>query len=139
MYTPSCRCEKFEDHSSVCFDYINDNVRVVNQSSYISAALANVIDIVNGSYCRERVMELLCNYFFPRCEHDTEVVPICQSSCNEYLMTGICVDHLLNVLTTLNASNVPVDGLFHNNCYSPYNVTVSDNCTVLAGTYTRRR
>ena len=64
VYTPSCRCEKFEDHSSVCFDYINDNVRVVNQSSYISAALANVIDIVNGSYCRERVMEFLCNYFF---------------------------------------------------------------------------
>ena len=134
------RCEKFEDHSSICFDYINDNFRVVNQSNHITSVLANVTDVVNGSYCRERVMEFLCNYFFPQCENDTSIVPICQSSCIEYLMTGICADHLLNVLTTLNTDDyhdIPVDG--YNDCNPPYDVTVSDNCTVLTGRYPRGR
>ena len=89
-------------------------------------------------------MEFLCNYFFPRCEHDTEVAPLCQSSCNEYLLTGFCAHHLLNVLSKLNTNdynNISVDGLLQNDCYPPYDVPVSDNCTVLTGTttYTRRR
>ena len=133
-------CGTFEDHSLICFDYINNDAYKFNESNQITKALANVTDIVDGSYCKERVMEFLCNYFFPQCKNDTNIVPICQSSCNEYLMTGICADHLLNVLTTLNTSdyhNIPVDELSPNDCHPPYNVTVSDDdCIVLTSGYT---
>ena len=132
-------CRTLEDQSSICFDYISDDIYNFNQSNQITTELTNVTDIVNGSYCRERVMDFLCNYFFPRCNNDTEVVPICQSSCSEYLVTGICAVHLHNVLTTLNTSgyhSIPMNELLYNNCYPPYNTTVSDNCIVLTGGYT---
>ena len=93
--------------------------------------------MVNGSYCKERVTEFLCNYYFPQCE-DANIIPICEQSCTEYLITGICADHLLNVLTVLNTMgylNVSVNGLLQNNvnCSPPYDITVSNNCTALTG------
>ena len=108
-----------------------------NQSNQIITALENVIDTVNQSYCKERVAEFLCNYFFPHCE-DGYITPICEHSCNEYLITGICVNHLFNVLTTLNTMdylNVSLNGLPQNKCSPPYSATVSNNCTVLTSEY----
>ena len=134
-------CGTFEDQSSICFDYLsNDDVLVhnFNQSSNITTALASVIDVVNGNYCRDKVMEFLCKYFFPQCDNDTDIIPICKQSCSEYLMTGVCANHLLNVLTLLNAEdylNMSVDGLLHDDCSPLYNLTVSDSCTLLKGVY----
>ena len=100
----------------------------------ITTALANVIHTVNGSYCRDRVMEFLCYYFFPRCENDTGIVPICEHSCKEYLTTGICAHQLFNVLTVLNThSNVSVDWLLQKDCSPPYDAIVSNNCNILTG------
>ena len=133
MATLLYRCRKFEDQSSTCSTYIKNDVYNFTQSNQIIATLGSVIDIVNGSYCRERVTEFLCNYFFPQCE-DTNIIPICEQSCNEYLITGICADHLLNVLTALNTMdylNESLNGLLQNNCSFPNDTTVSNNCTVL--------
>ena len=105
------------------------------QSDQIITALESVINTVNESYCKEKVTEFLCNYFFPHCE-DGYITPICEHSCNEYLITGICVDHLFNVLTILNTMdyvNVSLNGLLQNKCSPPYNTIVSNNCTVLTG------
>ena len=116
-----------------CFSYASEGVRQSNEHE-ITTALANVIHTVNGSYCRERVMEFLCYYFFPQCENDTSVVPICEHSCKEYLITGICAHHLFNALTVLNTHpNVSVNRLLQKDCSPPYDVTVSNNCNVLTG------
>ena len=85
-------------------------------------------------------MEFLCYYFFPQCENNTNIVPICEQSCNEHLLSGICVDHLLNVLNVLNIMDYPnmsVDRLLQKDCYPPYDMTVSNNCTTLTGECTR--
>ena len=119
----------------MCFTYIKNDAYNFTQSNQIITALGSVIDIVNGNYCKERVTEFLCNYFFPQCE-DANITPICEQSCNEYLITGICADYLLNVLTLLNTMdylNVSVNGLLQNNCSPPYDITVSNNCTRLTG------
>ena len=116
--------------------YIKNDVFTFAQSNQIIAALESVIDTVNGNYCEERVTEFLCNYFFPHCE-DGYITPICEHSCNEYLITGICVNHLLNVLTILNSMdyvNVSLNELLQNNCSPPYNTTFSNNCTTLTST-----
>ena len=125
----------------MCFNYTSNGIYTYNQSNQITTALANAIEIINGSYCREKVMEFLCYYFFPPCENDTsDIVPICEQSCNEHLITGICASHLLNVLTTLNSTdyvNVSVDRLIQEDCPPPHDITVSDNCTLLTSGYTR--
>ena len=109
-----------------------------NQSNQITAALANVTDTVNGIYCKDRVTEFLCSYFFPQCDNNTKIVPICEPSCNEYLLTGICVIHLSSVLNILNTSDyhiMPVDKLLDDDCSPPYNITFSDNCNNLTSRY----
>ena len=83
-------------------------------------------------------MEFLCYYFFPHCENYTSIVPICELSCDIYLTTGICANHLHNVLTALDAINhlnLSVNGLLQNNCSPPYSTTVSNNCTLLTSKY----
>ena len=94
--------------------------------------------MVNGSYCRDRVMEFLCNYFYPQCDNYTNIVPICEISCDKHLATGICANHLHNILTILdgkNHLNVSVDRLVQNSCSPPYNATVSDDCHLLTSEY----
>ena len=131
-----CSCKKFEDRSSVCFGYVNDYVYDHNQSNQINNALANVINTVNGSYCRQRATEFLCNYYFPHCENDTSIVPICNESCTEYLLAGICATDIINTIDLLNELN---DEGYHNvsvneyDCSPPYNVTLSNNCANLTG------
>ena len=81
-------------------------------------------------------MEFLCNYYFPHCENDTKIVPICDQSCTEHLRSGICANHVLNVLTVLNTAdypNISVDGLLQYNCSPPYNVAHTDDCNALTG------
>ena len=79
-------------------------------------------------------MEFLCYYFFPQCENDTSIIPICEHSCKEHLITGICAHQLFNVLTVLKThSNVSVDRLLQKDCSPPYDVIVSNNCNVLTG------
>ena len=135
-----CSCKKFEDHSSICFGYVNDDVYDHNQSNQINNALANVISTVNGSYCRQRATEFLCNYYFPHCENDTNIASICNESCTEYLLTGICAADIINTIDLLNELN---DESYHNvsvngyDCSPPYNVTLSNNCVNLTGKYIR--
>ena len=105
-----------------------------NQSSHLAAAL-NATVTINGSYCRDRAMELLCNYFFPQCVNDS-IVPICSSSCLEYLNTGICVDHIISLLNDLSIGNYPnvsVDKLLQHDCSPPYNLSISEDCVNLTG------
>ena len=82
-------------------------------------------------------MEFLCEYLFPQCDSDTNIIPICEQSCNEYLVTGICANHMHNVLITFNNAtdypNVSVNRLLQNNCSPPLDVKVSNNCTALTG------
>ena len=134
------RCGKFKDQSSICYNYTNNDVYTFNQSNQITKALGTAINVVTGSYCREKAVELLCNYLFPKCTKDTGIVPICGQSCAEYLDTGICVNHSLSVLMILNTEDFStVNGSLHmkNNCY-PYNTTVSNNCTLLTREYARK-
>ena len=80
-------------------------------------------------------MELLCNHFFPQCMNDN-IVPICNSSCSEYLHTGICAGHIISLLNDLsveNYSNVSVDKLLQRDCSPPYNLSISENCVILTG------
>ena len=135
-----CSCGTIEK-SSICFNYVNNDVHNYNQSSQITGALENVINIVNGSYCRERITEFLCNYYFPHCENNANITPICEQSCSEYLLTGFCVDHFFNLLNALNDSNYPnvsdsVNGLLQYECSPPYDITISNNCTLLTGKQT---
>ena len=133
-------CGTFENQSSICFSYVNNDVHNRNQSNQITKALANVINIVNGSYCRERITEFLCNYYFPHCEDNANITPICEQSCSEYLLTGICANHFFNLLNALNDRNYPnvsVNRLLQYNCSPPYDITVSNNCTLLTGKHTR--
>lgn len=121
----------------ICFNYTSNGINSFNQSNQINTLLTNVItDIVNGSYCKERIMEFLCYYLFPQCDSDNNIIPICEQFCNEYLLTGICVDYMHDVLIALNATdfpNVSVDRLLQNDCSPPHDVNVSDNCAVLTG------
>lgn len=131
-----CSCVTFQDRSSNCFNYATKGINSFNQSNQITTALTNFIDIVNGSYCRERIIEFLCEYLFPQCDSDTNIIPICEQSCDEYLITGNCADHMHNVLIAFNAtdySNVSVDKLLQNDCSPPLDVKVSTNCTALTG------
>jgi len=134
-----CSCGKFEDQSSICFGHVNDDVYNHNQSNQISNALANVINTVNGSYCRQRAAEFLCNYYFPHCENSINIVPICNGSCTEYLLTGICVTDIINTIDLLNEDyesyrNVLVDELLENECSSPYDgIPLSNSCAILTG------
>ena len=89
------------------------------------------------------MIELLCNYFFPKCTSDTGIVPICEQSCTEHLNTGICADHLLNALMILNTEDFStVAGnrslRTQNDCSPSYDITVSNNCTHLTSEYTRK-
>ena len=106
-----------------------------NQSSQLAAALNATVKVI-GSYCRDRSMELLCNYFFPQCMSDN-IVPICSSSCSEYLHTGICFDHIFALLIDLNNTenypNVSVDNLLQLYCSPPYNLSISEDCVNLTG------
>ena len=130
LYTV-CSCGPFDDQSSKCFNHISNGIDNFDMSNQIiTTALVNVTDIVNGSYCKERVMEFLCNYFFPQCDSDSNIVPICEQSCNEHLITGICAKHLFNALVVLNAT-VSVNGLLQKDCSPPYDATVSNSCTTL--------
>ena len=83
-------------------------------------------------------MELLCNYFFPQCMNDN-IVPICSNSCSEYLHTGICFDHIFALLIDLNNTenypNVSVDNLLQRDCSPPYNLSISEDCVNLTGSY----
>ena len=133
-----CSCGTFENQSSICFSYVNNDVYNHNQSNQITKALENVINIVNGSYCRERITEFLCNYYFPHCENNANITPICEQSCYEYLYTGICRSHFFNLLNALidgNYLNISENTLLH--CSLPYNITFSNNCTLLTGKHTR--
>ena len=81
-------------------------------------------------------MELLCNYFFPQCDVDNNIVPICNSSCSEYLHTGICAGHIITLLNDLNSenySNMSVDKLLQRDCSPPYNLSISEDCVNLTG------
>ena len=134
-----CSCGKFEDQSSICFDHVNDDVYNHNQSNQISKALASAINTISGSYCRERAAEFLCNYYFPHCESNTSIVPICNESCTEYLLTGICVTDIIDTIDLLNEDyesypKVLEDGILENECSSPYDgIPVSKSCAILTG------
>ena len=39
LYMFICSCKKFEDHSSICFGYVNDDVYDHNQSNQINIML----------------------------------------------------------------------------------------------------
>ena len=81
-------------------------------------------------------MELLCNYFFPQCDVDNNIVPICNSSCSEYLHTGICAGHIITLLNDLNSenySNMSVDKLLQRDCSPRYNLSISEDCVNLTG------
>ena len=132
-------CQPLNRQLSQCSNYINDGDVYYNsdQSSHLAAALNATVTIV-GSYCRDRAMELLCNYFFPQCVND-DIVPICSSSCSEYLYTGICFSHILTLLSEINNTgnypNVSVDKLLQRDCSPPYNLSVSENCVTLTGKF----
>ena len=131
-------CGRFEDQSLICSSIVNGDVYSYNQPNQISEALVNVINTVNGSYCRQRATEFLCNYYFPRCENNANIVPICDQSCSEYLRTGICASDIVNLLNKLNDEsypNISVNGLLENNCSPPYDVTLSNSCANLTGKY----
>ena len=133
-----CSCGRFEDQSLICFSNVNVDVYNYNQPNLINEALANVINTINGSYCRQRATEFLCNYYFPHCENKTKIVSICDQSCSEYLRTGICANHIVDLVNKLNGENYPnisVNGLLKNNCSPPYDVTLSNNCANLTGKY----
>ena len=131
-------CKKFDDHSSICFGYVNSDIHDHSQSNKISNALVNVINTIDGSYCRQRATEFLCNYYFPHCKNDTNIIPICNQSCTEYLLTGICATDINDATDLLNELN---DESYHNvsvneyNCSPPYNVTLDNNCANLTGEY----
>ena len=134
-------CQPLNHQLSQCSNYINDGDVYYNsnQSSHLAAALNATVTVI-GSYCRDRAMELLCNYFFPQCVNDN-IVPICSSSCSEYLHTGICVGHMLALLNDLNNTenypNVSVDKLLQraSDCSPSYNVSVSKDCVNLTGKF----
>ena len=106
-----------------------------NQSSFIVTSLVNSISVANGSYCREKVMEFLCNYYFPPCKSDTGlVVPICTHSCMEHNTTGICAVHLHNVLMSLMTHYPSIPSVVDVQCSPPYGVPVSgEDCVTLTG------
>ena len=133
-FTLSPLCDQFEEQSTKCANYtFNDVYNFPDQSSQITTILMNVTSIVSGSFCRDRVLEFLCNYLFPSCENSL-LVPICNNSCSEYLTSGICVEDLQNVLTLLTTGgylNATVDELIEDDCFLLYNVPVSNNCNDL--------
>ena len=112
-----------------------------DQSSHLAAALNATVNATIGNYCRDRAMELLCNYFFPQCVNDN-IVPICSSSCSEYLNTGICVGHIISLLNDLSIGNYPnvsVDKLLQRDCSPIYNVSVNEDCVNLTGIYNAKQ
>lgn len=132
-------CQPLNHQLSECSNYINDGDMYYNsnQLEHLTAVLKTT-DMVIGSYCRDRAMELLCNYFLPRCVNDTDIiVPICEISCSEYLSTGICFGHINTLLRALNNTenylNVSVDQLLQSDCSPPYNLSVSKDCIRLTG------
>jgi len=129
-------CTSYEDQSTKCTNYsFNDVYNFPEKSNQIATILMNVTSIVSGSFCRDRVLEFLCNYLLPPCENDLPV-PICSESCDEYLTTGICVEDLQNVLRLLMTRgylNTTMDELIEDDCFPPLNVPASDNCNSLTG------
>ena len=133
-------CQPLNHQLSECNKYIDGDVYYdTNQSDRLVAAL-NATDIVIGSYCRDRAMEFLCNYFFPPCVNNNTnniINPICSNSCSEYLVTGICVGHMNALLLELNDTekypNVSVNKLWQRDCSPPYNLFISENCVNLTG------
>ena len=120
-------CQPLNHQLSQCSNYVNDGdvYYSSDQSSHLAAALNATVTVI-GSYCRDRAMELLCNYFFPQCVNNN-IVPICSSS----------VGHMLALLTDLsnteNYPNVSVDKLLQRDCSPPYNLSVSEDCVTLTG------
>ncbi|XP_065919836.1 tyrosine-protein kinase receptor TYRO3-like isoform X4 [Dysidea avara] len=73
------------------------------------------------SFCRDRVLEFLCNYLLPPCENNL-ALPICNKSCSEYLISGICVEHMRRALSSLTNNvffNISVEELLQSNCILP--------------------
>jgi len=89
------------------------------------------------SFCRDRVLEFLCNYLLPPCENDL-ALPICNKSCYDYLISGICVEDLQNTLSLLTNNiffNISVEELLQNNCTLPSIPTNYSNCNALTGKF----
>jgi len=128
----SSSCAPFEIQSTKCTNYSFNGVHnFPDQSSQITTILMNVTSIVNGSFCRDRVLEFLCNYLLPPCENNLPV-PICSESCDEYLTTGICVEDLQNVLRLLMTEgylNTTVDELIAVDCSLPQYANSCNNLT----------
>ena len=133
-------CTSFEDQSTKCSNYtFSDVYNFPNQSSQITTILMSVTSTVSGSFCRDRVLEFLCNSLFPSCENNI-IIPICSNSCFEYLRSGICVEDLRNVLNLLIVDgylNTSVDEMIEDDCSLPHNIPVSNNCTNLTGEWIR--
>ena len=87
-------CQPLNHQLSQCSNYINDGdvYYSSDQSSHLAAAL-NATVIVIGSYCSDRAMELLCNYFFPQCVNNN-IIPICSSSCSVFTYWNLCWSHV---------------------------------------------
>ena len=106
---------------------------------FVQNVIDNQVKDCGGSSCRDRVLEFLCNYLLRPCENDL-ALPICNQSCSEYLISGICVEEMRNALSLLTNNvlfNISVEELLPINCMLPPELVRVDNsrCNKLTDEY----